>query len=175
MLHRFPQGVKPNISLLRSFHFHPGLSFTSGRAVSQPCLFPWSNVERTQAVGILVRVQGDREGRIPEEPRAIFISGMPHSFQRVELRSRSQYKDRVLSVFGQPRRLRGFEKMNKAHSVWSKPSGDCLGKGGAISTASLIRNWTTAFVHEAKVLSETPAVVSYSRTHSSPTVRDSFL
>lgn len=75
-----------------------------------------------KAVGILMSLQGDREGRIPEKPRAIFILGMPHSSQ-VEPRSRSQYKERALSVFGQPRRLWGFRWMNRAHSVWGKTLG----------------------------------------------------
>lgn len=68
MLHGFPQGENPRHHLLCSFYFHLRLSPISGRAVSQPHSFPWRNVESTQAVGILERVQGDGEGRIPKEP-----------------------------------------------------------------------------------------------------------
>lgn len=75
MLHGFPQGANPRHHLLCSY-FHLRLSATSGRAVSWPHSLFWRYVERTHAMGISKRVQGDREGRIPEEPELFSSEGL---------------------------------------------------------------------------------------------------
>ena len=89
ILHGLPQGAKPRHHLLCSFHFRLGLPLTLGRAMSQPRSFPWRNVERTKAAGILAG------GKVPGRAEPCHI-GMPHASQGVVPQSKSQRKGRSL-------------------------------------------------------------------------------
>lgn len=103
----------------------------------------------------------------PRSPELFHIRHAPFFSSRSWVKIPIQRKGTL--CFGQPRRLWGFRWMNRAHSVWGQTLGTVWERGGHFHCLPHKEpdHWEmSAFVHEAKVLRETPVVVSYSRKDS---------